>query len=193
MGVLFIALALYCVYKWSSNPLLFSAIAIGLSPTVIYLVSVINPIGLEIASALSFWVTGLLIVKEKFNKIPRALLVFMFLSSITLVLSRSDGPVWALIITAILLFMSKRKIRLELLKTRLFYILSGIWIVCFVVAIAWIKFEHASLVLAGQTYPVGTHIFFIGKSVLGTMYIFINEMMQMVIICSQRRIFYALQ
>jgi hypothetical protein len=176
MGAFFIALAFFIVYKWSTNPIMFAGVSLSLAPAVTYLVGMVNPSGLEISAAISFWVAGTIIAKERFKEIPRHLLGAVSLSAVALTLSRQDGPEWLLISTVILLMIANRGLFSKLLKNKIFPYLVGIVAVVFVIAMAWIVDRHSTVVLAGQTYPRGTGMFFIAQSVLSNSRIFINEM-----------------
>jgi hypothetical protein len=176
MGVAFIAIAAYAIYKYASSTLMLAGLSLSLSPVVLYMVSVVNPSGLEVSSALCLWVVGLLATRESFEVFPRLLGLFACLSASVLVLSRADGLEWALIIVAILALMSVTKQYKSLLINRNALTLIGVWVAACLVALVWNIHQHASVVLPGQLYPQGTSPFAITRSVLGASFIYISQM-----------------
>jgi hypothetical protein len=149
---------------------------VSLSPMVIYLISVVNPSGLEIIAALNLWVSGILLVKEKFLKIPNYLLITTFISAVVLVLSRPDGPEWALIIFTILILIAKRDTLRLLIKNKLFKYLLAVLILISIIGVGWNVIEHASTVIPGSLYPKNADIVYIAGSVLGQSQYLVNGM-----------------
>jgi len=118
----------------------------------------------------------MIIVREKFIRVPGALLGIAFLSATVLALSRPDGPVWSVLTVAVLMFVAERRLYSGLLKNKLLIRMGGLWVAGLILAAWWIVAEKASLVLPGQTYAPGTSLFYITKSVLGTTHIFTDAM-----------------
>lgn len=180
VAAVLIGLAYYAVYKWSARPLMYAGLSLALAPTVVYLMGSVNPSSWQLASIISLWATGLILVNENFSKIPRQLLAIILASALILVLTRSDGPVWCIIILATLAFMSKFKTLQDLAKNR-FNIYSAVVLAAvFILAMAWILTQHASAVLPSKPYPESASMLSIAKSVISDMGFYIHQMFGLV-------------
>lgn len=180
MGILissiYVSLALYSVYRWSSNALMVAGISIALTPMAVYLMAVVNPSGFEISSALCLWVSGMVLVSEKFQKIPGELLAVVAASCFGLILSRPDSPIFAIFIIAILWYIAGQAIRKQISKEHYFYVYMCIAVAIWIIAMAWIVSQHASALVHGELYPQDSSIAYISRSVLGSLPQQLNQM-----------------
>ena len=76
-----LGLAFATARRWSTNPLLALGLALGVTPATIYLASVVNPSGLEIAVAAALWVSVLVLFSEHRSAPPPGLLAVITAST----------------------------------------------------------------------------------------------------------------
>ena len=164
---IFIALALYVIYAWSSNKWLLVAFVACLVPTASYLISVVNPQSLEISTALCVWISGMVLVREKFLKIPKSLLLIFGISTIFLLLSRPDAPEWTLLIYLVLLISSSPGFLKRLLKDRLVYVLLSIITIVGLFSAYWIFHFHSDTLVPAIQYPHNANWLYVILAALG--------------------------
>lgn len=143
LSSIFLALGVSSALLWSKNRLVALGIMIAATPMVFYLGAVVNPSGLEIASALAFWSAGVVLVKEHLEDPPLGLLVALFSSACVFELVRGLSPFWLALsvlallgvsnYSALLRFVSRRRVRIGMAVAAFFGVL----------AVAWIIGEHA--------------------------------------------------
>ena len=85
LGALLCAVLLGLAYMvlatWSQNRILAAGFLCALTPAAVYLGSVVNPNGLEIAAAICLWCSGLVLALEHRDDPPRALVVVLTVSA----------------------------------------------------------------------------------------------------------------
>ncbi len=89
-----LALALAAVVTWSRSRWLLVGWALTITPTTVYLASVLNPNGLEISAAVAAWTAGVLLVFQHAHRPPPGLVTIFAGSSAVLALTRPLSPVW---------------------------------------------------------------------------------------------------
>lgn len=178
MSGVFIALAIFSAYRWSKSPLLPVGISLSLTPMAFYLSAVVNPNGFEIACSLCLWVSGMIIFTEKRreSKLPNGLLAIAFASLIFLILSRPDSPVWAIIILALLLLTTSRKVLGMIFKSKYIRYYLALSVVAFGLACCWIITQHATNVIASPHFPENSNSIYAVQQVLNRSQLFVNEM-----------------
>ncbi len=125
-----LAAAVSCVLLYAKRRFLLAGLAVALSAQVLYLGSVINPSGLEIAAAICLWTSGAILVTDFCGKTPWGLAAAVTGSACVLVLTRSLSPLNTAIIGVVLLLSLSPKKWWRLSKQRQFQIGMG----CFIVA-----------------------------------------------------------
>lgn len=177
LGTLLIALGFFSVARWSSKPLLIAGTSLALTPASLYLIAVINPNGLEVASAVCLWTAGAVLLCERRSAIPSGLLAIVGVSAITLLVSRPVSPLWTVMILAILLLMADRGTLRMLWQGRVVrYWMGAIGLVT-VVAAAWIFIMNATLVLpAISRPPLGTPWLTIARTTAGQWSVLLQQM-----------------
>ncbi len=94
MSALMLGLALAVASVWARSRLLVAAVALVATPLAVFLGSVVNPSGLEIASAICTWTAGLVLVLDRAQRPGRPLVVATVGAAIVFVLSRPLSPLW---------------------------------------------------------------------------------------------------
>lgn len=148
-SALLLGLALAVAAVLSRSRLLVAAVALAATPLVVFLVSVVNPSGLEISAAIATWTTGLVLVIEHRHRPPPALVAACASSATVLVLCRGLSPLWLALIAATLVALVPEAVS-SLWRCRSVRIAAGVVGVCGVGAVAFIFAAHSLSVL-----PVG--------------------------------------
>ncbi len=95
-----LALAVTSIRRCRGAPLLAAGIGLAVTPMVLYLAAVINPSGLEIASAISAWAAAMALASQGADEISHATVAALGLSISVLVLTRALTPLWVVVIAA---------------------------------------------------------------------------------------------
>jgi hypothetical protein len=109
MDALLLSLALAIAALWCRSTMLFEAIALAVTPMVIFLTGVINPSGFEIAAAICAWTSGLALVRNGSLRPRRSLLVAFVVSGCLLELTRGLSVLWMGLIVLTLIAFEPRK------------------------------------------------------------------------------------
>lgn len=99
IGGVFLALALAMAVMWSANRWLVVGVAAGITPVSIYMASIVNPSGLEIATALAAWTAATLLVLDRRAPTAAPLLSFVVCCGV-MVFTRPLAFLWAPVIVA---------------------------------------------------------------------------------------------
>lgn len=151
---IFFALAFTVVIKWHKSKVALTGIVVAATPSVFFFSGMVNPIGLEVSSAICFWTSILVLISfKKITKIPKGLLITVFVSGGIESLSRSISPLWVLIaITTALCWVGKDPLY-ELIKNHI----SKLWLVLFGLCVSvggfWILICKSTDVVAAG-FPV---------------------------------------
>jgi hypothetical protein len=138
-----LALAVMAVVRWSNNRLLLMGLLLATTPMAFFLGSVINPSGFEIAAAICFWCSSLVLALERPREPPRGLVAIAALSGGTLLLARPLSPLWFLVILFLVaLLAGVTRIR-ELVTARSVRWALGSLAVVGVAAVTWIAEVHS--------------------------------------------------
>jgi hypothetical protein len=104
----FVATAITAVRKFDAPRLVAVALAITITPMVLFINSVVNPSGVEIASSLVVWVCGLTLVVHAHERVDKRLVTAVGIAGCVLALTRQLGPLWIGLIALTLLGVSNR-------------------------------------------------------------------------------------
>ena len=100
---LLVGLAFAVAATWSRSRLLVASLAVAVTPQVVFLSSVVNPSGLEIAAAIATWTCGLVLVVDHRRAPPAGLVAATACSASVLALCRDLSLLWLAGIAAVLL------------------------------------------------------------------------------------------
>jgi Predicted membrane protein (DUF2142) len=150
----FIGLAFVCITTWSRRWFLLAGVLLALTPMVVFLGGVVNPNGPEVCEAICAWTAGLILVLERADDPPRALVVILTVSLAILAFARGLSPLWVALILLVLGFMAGRRRAMQLLRVRSLKISLAIIAACGIAAVAWIVAEHSnSIAFGGPMLP----------------------------------------
>jgi hypothetical protein len=102
VDALLLSLALTIAALWCRTTMLFEAIAVAITPLVVFLAGVVNPSGFEIAAAICAWTAGLALVRNRPLRPARAVLISFIASGCLLELTRGLSVLWMGLILATL-------------------------------------------------------------------------------------------
>jgi hypothetical protein len=134
---LLLGLAFAGVATYGRSGLLTLATAFVVTPTVLYISSVVNPSALEIAGAIAMWAALVVIVVHRADDPPLPLVVTATIGAMAMCASRPLSTLWyALIIASLALLRPKlcrsllgvRRIRIGLAVSLAFAFLSGVYV-----------------------------------------------------------------
>lgn len=100
---LLIGLAIAGAAVWGRSRLLLGGVVVATTPMVVFLSSVVNPSGMEIAASIAVWTLGLVLVRDRHEDPPTGLIVAFFVSACVLTATRSLSPLWLALIVLVLL------------------------------------------------------------------------------------------
>ena len=156
LSVLFVGLALALATVWSRSRMLALAVAVTATPMVIVLGSVVNPSGLEVATAVCVWTGGLILVLERANRPPTSLVVATAAAATAMVLTRGLSPLWLAVIAIFLAALAPRSLAV-LIRCHSVRLGGAVVIFASVVAVAYILWARGLSVLpVGQAVSAGT-------------------------------------
>jgi hypothetical protein len=154
-----LALAVVYARRSRGTPLLAAGLALAMTPMTLYLAAVVNPSGLEIASATTAWAVAMSIRSRPPEELSGADLSALFTPLVLLSLLRPLGPLWVLAIGAALWALGLPAVRHPwgaLLRRRE----AVFWLACLgaalVAALAWDFAAGAFAVQNGAPLPSGT-------------------------------------
>lgn len=94
LSAVLLGLAMTATVTWSRSRWMLVGAALTVTPTAVYLASVLNPNGLEISAAAAAWTAGVLLVFDHADHPPPALVAVFTGSSVVLALTRPLSPLW---------------------------------------------------------------------------------------------------
>ena len=151
-SALFLGLALALAAFWSRSRLLVAAVAVAASAMVVIFSSVVNPSGLECATAICVWTGGLVLILDQPDHPRTSVVVATAVAASVMVSMRGLSPVWLVIIAVSLLALSPRSVS-ALLRSHSIRVAMVVVGLISVVAVGYILGADALSV-----YPIGTHV-----------------------------------
>ncbi|HEV3225584.1 MAG TPA: DUF2142 domain-containing protein [Acidimicrobiales bacterium] len=125
-----------------SRPFLTAALFVSLTPTTLFISSVVNPSALEIASALLLWVAVLLLATEPLSSPHRTTLTWASaVAASTFVLSRQLSPLWLALVAITFLVLAGGRKAWAVVSTRPGAVASAVVAVTGLAALVWLKVE----------------------------------------------------
>jgi hypothetical protein len=104
----FIATAVTALRRLRSSRLVAVALAVAITPMVLFVSSSVNPSSPEIASGIAFWVCGLVLIWQARDRIDNRLVTATGIAGCVLVLSRQLGPLWLVFIVLAMIGVGNR-------------------------------------------------------------------------------------
>lgn len=144
LSAIFLALALTAVVVYSTNRALMAGLVVAATPMVFFLAGVVNSSGLEISSAIAFWVTGAILVTERLHAPPHGLVAMFGVSAVTLELVRPLSPFWLAISGVVLLALCEHEALFRALSRRSVQVALSAIAVFAVFAIWWVVAMHST-------------------------------------------------
>jgi hypothetical protein len=154
-SALLLGLALAMSARWSRSRFLVGGVALAATPMVVFLGSVVNPSGLEIAASIAAWTTGLVLVMDHSSKPPVGLVVAFAVSSCVLELIRGLSPFWLLLVLVTLVALEPRGCW-QLVRDGAGRIAAAVIVLTGVVATAYIVLAGAT-VITPSGIPLPAH------------------------------------
>lgn len=128
-----------------------SGLAFALTPMVLFVDSLVNPSGLEIAGGVAFWASGAVLVGKARERIVDARLVARTaIGAAVLVLARPLGMGWLAFAAVVLLLTCTAPALGRLLRARVVQVWAGVVAACIAFELAWITYFDS---LGSKTPP----------------------------------------
>lgn len=126
------------------------AAAVALTPMVLFLAGTVNPNGLEIAAGFAFWAACLELGRSAVAR--TSVVVQAVVSGAVLVLVRTSGPVWAVLVVAIALVAARPGTVRRLARTRSVRAAAPAALAVAALALAWFA-SHSDVVTTSGLFP----------------------------------------
>lgn len=152
-GAFFLALALAAAIAWSRSRWLLAGVALCVTPVTLYNVSIVNPSGLEIATALSAWTMAAILILERRAARAGPLIAFV-VSGLVLAFTRPLSFAWVPALAVTLCLIEWRSVRTLWADHRV-KVAAGISAVV-ALAAALFVLVHKSTVVEHFPLPPGT-------------------------------------
>jgi hypothetical protein len=150
-----LALAVTSLRRCRGAPLLGAGVAVAITPMALYLASVINPNGLEVAAAISAWVAVMALVSEQPTRTSPFVVGALGVSVATLLLTRALSPLWAVAALAAMVVLGRSGSRHALLRRWYTQAWLAVCAAAAAVALAWDLWADPFLTAPGT--PIAPH------------------------------------
>ena len=157
LAAVYLALAIMAVTTWAKGRLLLLGLIVAVTPMTFFLSSVVNPSGLEIASATCLWCAGLILVLDRASDPPSGLIVVVFASATGLMLSRGLSLLWVLLIASVLAVCAGRRAVVDLARSRRVRWGLLVLVPAAIFAVTWVLVAH-TLNIVPDGRPVGRNV-----------------------------------
>jgi Predicted membrane protein (DUF2142) len=137
MSGAFIATAITASRRMSSRSVVAAGLVLAVTPMVLFMSSVVNPNGLEIAASLAFWVCGLALVSTAHERIDNRLVAAVGFAGCVLALSRQLGPLWLALILLTVLGVTSRAALRNIVRSPLARLWAALIAVSVLTQVAW--------------------------------------------------------
>lgn len=144
ISALMLSLAVFSILRYSRSRILLLGVVIAATPMMFYLAGMVNPAGLEATSALAFFTTATIMLRECEGRPPRALLVMSAFSAVVFESARSLSALWIFLGVLCIFGISRWENVRALLACRDFQILVAVVVLVGLADVAWIVYEHST-------------------------------------------------
>jgi hypothetical protein len=103
-----IATAITALRRSAAPRVVAVGLAFAITPMVLFVTSVVNPSGVEIAAAIAFWVCGLVLISQAHERIDNWLVAGAGVAGCAMALSRQLAPLWLALIGLVFLGVANR-------------------------------------------------------------------------------------
>ncbi len=161
LASLYLGLAIMTVVAWARGRLLLLGLIVATTPMTFFIGSVVNPSGLEIASATCLWCAGLVLFLDRVSDPPSGLMAVVVASAGGLMLSRGLSLLWVVLIALIIAVSAGRRAIAELAKSRRVRWSLLVLMPPAIFAITWVLVAHSLNVVPGAPISPnisGTHL-----------------------------------
>ncbi len=155
LSAFFVAVAVTVAVTWSSRRIVVGGILVAATPMVLFLGSVVNPVGLEISAAIAVWTAGAVLVLEHLAEPPPALVATLAGSTCVLELVRALSPFWVALTALALVSLTSRDALRDLVRNRSVKLGLVAVVVVGALASAWILAERSYDVYSTTVVPMG--------------------------------------
>jgi hypothetical protein len=152
IDALLLSLAMTVAAVWCRSTMMFEAIALTVTPLVIFFASVVNPSGFEIAAAICAWTSGLALVRNGTLHPARPVVVTFVVSGCLLELTRGLSVLWMALIVVTLVCLEPASC-VRLLRQLRGCVAAGVLGVVGVIALAYVIKEKTLKVLPSTKLP----------------------------------------
>ncbi len=129
-----------------------SGLAFALTPMVLYVGSLVNPSGLEIAGGVAFWASGVVLVgKAREGVVDSRLVTRTAIGAAVLVLARPLGVAWLGVAASVLLLTCTAPALGRLLRRRAVQVWSAVIAACIAFELGWVTYFDS----LGSKTPLG--------------------------------------
>ncbi len=150
-----LALAITSLRRCRGAPLLAAGLAVAITPMVLYLAAVINPSGLEIASAISAWTAAMALASQRPSDLSASAVAALGVSVSVLVLTRALAPLWVLFILAAFVGVGAASPVRDLLRKRYVQGWLAVCVAAGAFSVAWDLLANPFLTEPGSPLPRG--------------------------------------
>lgn len=167
-----IALAFAVALRWSRSRLLPAGLALAAVPSLLFLGSVVNPSGLEVAAGIATWTCGAVLVFDGGIYPPNGLLVATVISACVFSLIRGLSPMWVVLIAMLLMLAARRGRLKELIQDKRVRRYFALVAIVGLLAVVWIIEAHTLVILpTGNSASMKAPLIKVFFAVLGNSWI----------------------
>jgi hypothetical protein len=112
-------------------------LAFAVTPMVLFVTSVVNPSGVEIAGGVAFWVCGLVLFSRAHERIDNCVVTGAGIAGCAMALSRQLAPLWLCLMGLTLLGVANRVALRNLIRSNWVRLWGGLVVASCVAQVAW--------------------------------------------------------
>jgi hypothetical protein len=132
-----LALAVSSLRRCRGAPLVAAGLALAVIPMALYLASVVNPSGLEIASAIAAWTAAMALAAQAPEDVSPSSVGALGVPVVVLILTRAVSPLWALFVLAAFVSIGSATSLRALARRRCVRAWLAAWAVASLAALTW--------------------------------------------------------
>jgi hypothetical protein len=132
-----IATAITAVRRFAAPKVLTVGLVLAITPMVLFMDSIVNPSGPEIAASIAVWVCGFLLISRANERVDGRLVTAVGIAGCVLGLTRQLGPLWLGIIALTILGVSNRAAVKNLARSSWARLWAALVVVSCLAQVAW--------------------------------------------------------
>jgi Predicted membrane protein (DUF2142) len=146
-----IATAIFAVRRSAAPRIAAAGLVFAVTPMVLFVGSVVNPSGPEIAASVAVWACGLVLVSQAHERVDNRLVTGAGIAACVLALSRQLGPLWLGLIALTLLAVANRAALCNLARSNCARLWTFLIVAFSLAQVAWaVIFEPLDVTLSEQ-------------------------------------------